>query len=293
MQKQLSQYQHRINQVLSIHLESLKHLNCPVKLLNALEYATLEQGKRIRPALVYACGTALQIPEEDLDPPAAAIELIHCYSLVHDDLPAMDDDDLRRGKPTTHIQFDEATAILVGDAQQTMAFEIIANAEEIDADDKVEMVRLLSKASGPYGMIGGQQIDIDSAGNLPERKQLENMHTMKTGALIEAALLMGACQHPAYNEIKVDLSQYARALGLAFQVQDDILDIESDTKTLGKPQGSDEEADKSTYPKLLGLEEAKTYRDNLVIEAKKSLQKLPFESEFLWDLTDYIASRDY
>ncbi|CAN8142410.1 polyprenyl synthetase family protein [Thiomicrorhabdus sp. 6S2-11] len=293
MQKQLSQYQQRINQVLAIHLQNLKHLNCPARLHEALEYATLDQGKRLRPALVYACGGALQIPEEDLDAPAAAVELIHCYSLVHDDLPAMDDDDLRRGKATTHIKYDEATAILVGDAQQTMAFEILANVEEINADDKVEMIRLLSKAAGPYGMIGGQQIDIDSAGHLPERKQLENMHALKTGALIEASLLIGACQHPAYNEIKADLSQYARALGLAFQVQDDILDIESDTETLGKPQGSDEQADKSTYPKLLGLDEAKKYRDNLVIEAKKSLQKLPFESEFLWDLTDYIASRDY
>ncbi|BBP45711.1 (2E,6E)-farnesyl diphosphate synthase [Thiosulfatimonas sediminis] len=293
MQKQLSQYQHRINQVLCIHLQQLKHQACPEKLQQALEYATLEQGKRIRPALLYACGEALKIPSENLDAPAAAIELIHCYSLVHDDLPAMDDDDLRRGKATTHIQFDEATAILVGDAQQTLAFEILSNAEPLSADDKIEMIRILSKAAGACGMIGGQQIDIDSAGCLPEQTKLENMHQLKTGALFEAALLMAGCQHPAYNEIKADLSHYARSLGLAFQVHDDILDIESDTETLGKPQGSDESADKSTYPKLLGLEKAKTYRDNLIIEAKKALQRLPFENEFLWQLTDYIALRKY
>ncbi|QKI89411.1 polyprenyl synthetase family protein [Thiomicrorhabdus xiamenensis] len=293
MHTQLNLYQQRINQYLSLKVSQLKQTTCPQKLQEAIAYATLDQGKRLRPALVYACGEALNMPLEILDTPAAAVELIHCYSLVHDDLPAMDDDELRRGKPTAHIQYDEATAILVGDAQQTLAFQLIATDGHINDHNKIEMIKVLTHAAGLNGMIGGQQIDIDSAGKLPEQSALERMHQLKTGALIQASLLLGACQHPAYPQIKEDLIIYAKAVGLAFQVQDDILDITSDTETLGKPQGSDLKADKSTYPKLLGLRKAQAYRDNLVIEAKKALQRLPFKSDFLWDLTDYIASREH
>ncbi|MBN2646881.1 MAG: polyprenyl synthetase family protein [Thiotrichales bacterium] len=289
---QLRIYQERINHYLEEKLADLSARYCPEKLAQALAYATLDQGKRLRPALVYAIGEALELPVEQLHAPAAAIELIHCYSLVHDDLPAMDDDHLRRGKPTTHIQFDEATAILVGDAQQSLAFQILAEDPQISDSAKIEMVKILAHAAGPSGMVGGQQIDMDCAGNLPDQQALQQMHLMKTGALIEAALLLGACQTPQYPQIKALLSQYAQAIGLAFQVQDDILDIESTTETLGKPQGSDLNADKSTYPKLLGLAQSKQLRDQLIAQALERLQQLPSQSSFLEALTHYIGQRD-
>lgn len=292
MQAQLTAYQERINRQLDQQLQ-FKLNNTPTKLIEAVRYATLNNGKRLRPALIYAIGEALSIPLEKLDAAACAIELIHSYSLVHDDLPAMDDDELRRGKPTCHIQFDEATAILVGDAQQTLAFELLANDPLLEADTKIELIRLLGHASGVAGMIGGQMIDIESEGNLPSLSELKNMHLMKTGAIIQCALLMGACQSTRYQQLKPTIEQYGAAIGLAFQVQDDILDIESDTETLGKPQGSDLEADKSTYPKLLGIEEAKNYRDQLINDAIVQLQQADINSTFLTDITHYIAQRNH
>lgn len=293
LQNQLKAYQQRVNQQLEHTLNNLSsHTpSIPDELIKATQYATLNSGKRLRPALIYAIGDALNIPLNLLDSAACAIELIHSYSLVHDDLPAMDDDDLRRGQPTCHIQFNEATAILVGDAQQTLAFQILSEDALLADAHKIKLIQLLSQASGMAGMIGGQMIDLQSEGNLPELTQLKTMHQMKTGALINAALHMGACQSEQYPYLKERLTQYGQAIGLAFQVQDDILDIESDTATLGKPQGSDLEANKSTYPKLLGLNESKAYRDQLISQAQESLSNMPIQSTFLKELTEYIAKR--
>lgn len=295
MQTQLIQFQDRVNHNLEALLE--KHAQHPSAMehqfFDAIAYSTLNQGKRVRPALIYAIAEALNIPFKKVDSAACAIELIHSYSLVHDDLPAMDDDDLRRGRPTCHIQFDEATAILVGDAQQTLAFEILSNDQNIDPKVALEMIRLLSNASGAHGMIAGQVLDIQSEGKSIPLNTLKSLHLMKTGALIQCALLMGAANSSKYNELKPGLLKLGEEIGLAFQVQDDILDIESDTETLGKPQGSDIELDKSTYPKLMGIEKAKAYRDQLIKEAKQSLDKMQLSSEFLTALINYIAERKH
>lgn len=294
LQTQLQSYQSRVNQALENLFKQLgEQPNIPSKLIEATHYATLNNGKRLRPALIYAIGEALQIPLSHLDAAACAIELIHSYSLVHDDLPAMDDDDLRRGQPTCHIQYDEATAILVGDAQQTLAFQILSEDPFVSDAHKIMLIQQLSQASGLGGMIGGQMIDIQSEGLLPELSHLKTMHLMKTGALIKAALLMGACQSHNYAKLADHIASFGNAIGLAFQVQDDILDIESDTKTLGKPQGSDLQANKSTYPKLLGLDSAKRYRDELIEEALQTLQKMELNTTFLEGLTHYIVQRKY
>lgn len=295
LQTQLQTYQNRVNQALETLFKQLgeQQPNTPPRLLEATQYATLNSGKRLRPALIYAIGEALQIPLSHLDAAACAIELIHSYSLVHDDLPAMDDDELRRGQPTCHIQYDEATAILVGDAQQTLAFQILSEDPFVSDLHKIQLIQQLSQASGLGGMIGGQMIDIQSEGLLPELSHLKTMHLMKTAALIKAALLMGACQSQEYSKLADPITSFGNAIGLAFQVQDDILDIESDTQTLGKPQGSDLQANKSTYPKLLGLDSAKRYRDELIKEAIEILQKMNLNTTFLEGLTYYIVQRKH
>lgn len=293
MQDQLKRYQQRVHSQLHTRLQAQNHPHIPDRLLEAIHYATLNSGKRLRPALLYATAEALQIPLSQVDSAACAIELIHSYSLVHDDLPAMDNDDLRRGQPTCHIQFDEATAILVGDAQQCLAFSILSEDQALSAPIKIEMIRLLSNAAGASGMIGGQMHDIAAEGQTISLAELEQLHNMKTGALIQAALLLGAAASPHYTELKTPLTALGRTIGLAFQVQDDILDIEGDTYTLGKPQGSDLAADKSTYPKLLGLDGAKRYRDQLIAQAQQRYQQLPFESPFLAELIDYIGQRNH
>lgn len=291
MKTTLLHYQNRVNQ--KLHTLLAQQTACPAALLEAIRYATLNNGKRLRPALVYAVGESLSIPLEKLDAIACAIELVHSYSLVHDDLPAMDDDDLRRGQPTCHIKFDEATAILVGDAQQTLAFETLSQDPFLNDSDKVKLITLLSQASGVSGMIGGQVIDIQSKGHLPELPQLQTMHEMKTGALIIASLLMGALQSADYEEKQPGLVKLGQKIGLAFQVHDDILDIEGSTEILGKPQGSDENSDKSTYPKLLGLSQAKVLRDDLISEALNTLSKLQLSNPFLKELITYIACRQH
>ncbi|VAW49028.1 (2E,6E)-farnesyl diphosphate synthase [hydrothermal vent metagenome] len=295
LKNQLKIYQQRVNQQLQQFLEPFtkEHGSMSTTLVSAMQYATLNGGKRLRPALTYAMGDALNIPLNQLDSSASAIELIHSYSLVHDDLPAMDDDDLRRGKPTCHVQYTEATAILVGDAQQTLAFQVLSEDLFVLDRHKVRLIQLLSQASGAQGMIAGQMMDLQSEGVLPQIEQLKMMHLMKTGALINAALHMGACQSDLYSCFKENLTQYGQAIGLAFQVQDDILDIEGNSQTLGKPQGSDIEADKSTYPKLLGLKESKIYRDQLIEQAQTYLSLMPIKSVFLEQLTNYIAKREY
>ncbi len=292
MKQQLSFYQDRVNQVLKGYLAQHHHLY-DVTLAEAIEYSTLNKGKRIRPALLYAIGEALGIPLTKLDSAAAAIELIHSYSLVHDDLPAMDNDDLRRGQPTCHIQYSEFTAILVGDAQQSLAYECLAQDALLDDATKLQLIKLLSQASGAQGMIGGQYLDMQSQGQLKDQATLEKIHQMKTGALIKAALLMGACQSKAFIQKSPGVGLFGERIGLAFQVQDDIMDIESTTEQLGKPAGSDKEANKLTYPKLLGLAGAKQYRDNLISEALATLQSEAIRSPFLESLTHYIGNRQH
>ncbi len=266
------------------------------KLLDAMRYSLLLGGKRVRPFLVYSVGQMLGANPVDLDGPAAAIECLHTYSLIHDDLPAMDDDDLRRGKPTCHKAFDEATAILAGDALQALAFELVANHpyEQVSLPAQLELVKQLAVHSGYNGMCGGQAIDLAHTDKAMTLAALENMHQLKTGALIETSVRFGwLCSGKSdVNELTA-LITYARALGLAFQVQDDILDIEGDTATLGKPQGSDLEANKATYPKLLGLDAAKAKAQMLLAEAKQALSVLPYDTSELSAFAHYVIARSF
>ncbi|MBS7456333.1 polyprenyl synthetase family protein [Coralloluteibacterium stylophorae] len=230
----------------------------PERLLAAMRHASLGGGKRLRPLLVYAAGTFAGADEALLDAPAVAVELVHAYSLVHDDLPAMDDDALRRGRPTVHVAYDEATAILAGDALQTLAFETLARAP-LPAATVVALVRSLADASGAAGMCGGQALDIEATGSPQPLAALERMHGAKTGALIRAAVRMGALAAEADIETLARLDRYAAALGLAFQIRDDILDVEGDAAALGKTAGKDAAQAKSTYPALLGLDGARAH----------------------------------
>ncbi|WP_333984639.1 polyprenyl synthetase family protein [Ectopseudomonas khazarica] len=264
------------------------------RLYQAMRYSVMNGGKRVRPLLVYAACEALQGDIERADGAACAVELIHAYSLVHDDLPAMDDDDLRRGQPTTHKAFDEATAILAGDGLQSLAFEVLADRRRNPQDPEVrlQMLSALGGAAGPAGMVGGQAIDLGSVGQKLDREALETMHRHKTGALIEASVLLGALASGKADDLSLKaLLQYARAIGLAFQVQDDILDVESDTATLGKTQGKDEAHDKPTYPALLGLDAAKDYALELRDQALHVLRAFGNSAEPLRELARYIVER--
>jgi len=288
----LSTYQARTEQALQHWLPATQIL--PARLHEAMRYAALDGGKRIRPALVYMTGVALGAPLARLDGPACALELIHVYSLVHDDLPAMDDDDLRRGKPTTHIAFDEATAVLVGDALQSLAFYILAHDPQMIDDPglRLRMVETLALASGSRGMAGGQAIDLAAAGREITLAELEDMHIHKTGALIRASVRLGALSQPGSDETLLEhLDHYAKCMGLAFQIRDDILDIEGDTATLGKPQGSDLAAGKPTYPALVGMDEAKRMARDLHQEALDSLTPLGGAGQPLRDIAEYIINR--
>ena len=266
----------------------------PRRLHEAMRYATFNGGKRVRPLLVYASGLAVGGTLEDLDNTACAVELIHSYSLVHDDLPAMDDDDLRRGQPTCHRAFDEATAILVGDALQSMAFELLSLPDlHLTADLQLEMIRILAQASGSKGMAGGQALDIDAVGLSMSLPELENMHIHKTGALIRASVRLGALASGANEPALHHLDHYAKAIGLAFQVQDDILDVTTDTRTLGKTQGKDEAANKPTYTRLLGLEGAQQKATELLGEALESLGNFGREADHLRNLARYVVKRSH
>lgn len=292
--QQLPLYQQRVETHLQHVLANKPQTDA--RLLKAMSYSLLLGGKRVRPFLVYACGTLLGANLTDLDGPAAALEAIHSYSLIHDDLPAMDNDDLRRGKPTCHKAFDEATAILAGDALQALAFEIIASHpyQQVSSASVVSMLQQLALASGYSGMCGGQAIDLAQTNQRTDLAQLERMHRLKTGALIECAVqlawLCSSKQDPA--ELAA-LQAFARALGLAFQVQDDILDIESDTQTLGKPQGSDTKANKATYPALLGLTQAKEKALQLYQDALGALAALPYNTDELRSFAQYIIERKF
>ncbi|MFR0693447.1 (2E,6E)-farnesyl diphosphate synthase [Enterobacterales bacterium AE_CKDN230030158-1A_HGKHYDSX7] len=260
----------------------------------AMRYSVVNGGKRVRPLLAYAACEALGGEVERADGAACAVELIHAYSLVHDDLPAMDDDDLRRGQPTTHIAYDEACAILAGDGLQALAFEVIGNAKlnPQDAQTRLDMLMILTRAAGSAGMVGGQAIDLESVGRRIDQAALETMHRHKTGALIEASVQLGAlASGRATAEALQALRRYAEAVGLAFQVQDDILDVESDTATLGKTQGKDQAHDKPTYPALLGLEAAKAYALALRDQALAALEGFGDNAEPLRALARYIVER--
>ncbi|WP_445364824.1 polyprenyl synthetase family protein [Microbulbifer sp. ANSA003] len=274
-------------------------LNTPIdgseKLFEAMRYAALGPGKRLRPALVYACAQVFRGVDFDLaycDSTAAALECIHAYSLVHDDLPAMDDDDLRRGRPTCHIAYDEATAILAGDALQTQAFELLL-AEPLAPQLQLQLMRELATAAGARGMVAGQAIDLDSVDQTLTLNQLEPMHRLKTGALICASARMGALLGGASERELEIITRYAQAIGLAFQVQDDILDITAETAVLGKTQGADALRNKPTYVSLLGVDGARDKLAKLHAQAAQALQSLDGDTLLLQQLADYIVQRGH
>jgi len=264
------------------------------RLQETMRYSVLGGGKRVRPALCMAAARAMGSDESTALAPACALELIHAYSLVHDDLPAMDDDDLRRGRPTAHIAFDEASAILAGDALQTLAFALLSDAPALSDRQRVTMISELARASGHQGMVGGQAIDLESVGRKLSVEQLEAMHRHKTGALIEASVRLGALTSETVTESQLtNLTDYASALGLAFQVQDDLLDIEGDTEIIGKRQGSDVAKAKPTYPALLGIDGARQHLARLLDEALGALESFGPEADTLRAMADYVVARSH
>lgn len=258
----------------------------------AMTYACLAGGKRMRPLLVYATGTALGASENTLDMPAAAVELVHAYSLVHDDLPAMDDDNLRRGKPTVHVAFGEATAILAGDALLTLAFELLAEAA-VEPATALQMIKTLAHASGMQGMAAGQSIDLAVVGQTLTLDRLRTMHAAKTGALIHASVSLGAMAAGADAATTKALGEFAAALGLAFQIRDDILDIEGDPHRIGKTAGKDAANAKPTYPALLGLDGAHAMLDELITRMHTALDAVPADTTQLAHLADFTAHRTH
>jgi farnesyl diphosphate synthase len=266
----------------------------PARLHQAMRYATLEGGKRVRPLLAFAAGEVTGAPAERVEVAAAAVEMIHAYSLVHDDLPCMDDDVLRRGKPTVHVEFDEPTALLVGDALQSLAFQCLAEAPLAqDPAAQLEMVKLLAAAAGSRGMAGGQQIDLESTGKALSLEALEHMHIHKTGALIRAAVLLGASCGTIAAAERASLDRYAKAIGLAFQVVDDVLDSEASTATLGKTAGKDSKQGKATYVSLLGAPRAKQMAETLRGEAHAALGALGERARRLRELADFVVLRKF
>lgn len=286
--------QRRINQFLERQLTKL--IINDEKLHQAMAYGLLLGGKRIRPYLVYITGETLGVSLDDLDGIAGALECIHAYSLLHDDLPAMDDDDLRRGKPTCHKAFDEATAILAGDSLQTLAFDILANHNFSSAikPKQLTLIQQLITAAGYQGMCGGQALDLAATDKKINLAQLETLHSLKTGALLEASVLMAAqCAPKITEQEKQSLKEYAQLVGLAYQVQDDIIDITSTQEQLGKPSGSDLAANKSTYPALLGLQGAQQKAENLFQQALQALAHLPYNTQSLADFATFIIKRSH
>jgi farnesyl diphosphate synthase len=287
-------FQNRINNFLTEQLNNL-----PInddKLHQAMRYGLLIGGKRMRPYLAYLTGEALGAELSDIDGIAGALECIHAYSLIHDDLPAMDDDDLRRGQPTCHKAFDEATAILAGDSLQTLAFDILANHSFSDAiqPKQIKLIQQLVSASGYLGMCGGQALDLAATDKQITLEKLESLHSLKTGALLQACVLMSAeCATQATEKDKKTLEEYAQLIGLAYQVQDDIIDITSTEEQLGKPSGSDIAANKSTYPALLGLQGAQQKAENLFQQALQALVSLPYNTQSLAEFTTFIVKRNY
>ncbi|MFD1801557.1 (2E,6E)-farnesyl diphosphate synthase [Mixta tenebrionis] len=290
----LAHYQQRVNAALSRFIDPLPFQSSP--LVNAMQYGALLGGKRLRPFLVYAVGDMLRVDADSLDAPAAAVECIHAYSLIHDDLPAMDNDSLRRGQPTCHIKFGEDTAILAGDALQTLAFSILVDApmQQVEPRDRLAMISELAQASGVAGMCGGQALDLAAEGRQTDLTALETIHRHKTGALIRASIRLGALAAGA-REALPHLDRYANAIGLAFQVQDDILDVVGDTAITGKQQGADQQLGKSTYPALMGLENARRKAHDLYQEALDALDRLAalsLDTSTLRALAGFVIERD-
>ncbi|MEJ1961877.1 MAG: farnesyl diphosphate synthase [Gammaproteobacteria bacterium] len=292
MKEKLERYQVRIEQVLERCL-SLPDSGTD-RLRDGMRYSVLGGGKRLRPILVYTTGEALGAPLEHLDVPAAAVELVHVYSLVHDDLPAMDDDDLRRGRPTCHRAYDEATAILVGDALQALAFDVLAHDDSgaVNAAARLEMIRILAYASGTSGMAGGQAIDLASVGHSLTAEGVENMHRRKTGALIQCSVMLGATAAGLTDPTKLDaLRRFGANIGLAFQIQDDILDIEGETSVIGKSAGADIARNKPTYPSTIGLHAARARAQELCDGAIAALAPLGQRATALAELARFVVNR--
>lgn len=287
----LQECQQRINNKLVTRLPSID--TKPKQLHKAMHYTIFNGGKRIRPALVYATGQCFDANLDVLDIPAIAIELIHCYSLVHDDLPAMDDDDLRRGQPTCHRAFDEAIAILVGDALQSLAFEILAAQTHLKPKMQIQMIKTLAQASGSLGMAGGQALDLEAEGKKINLKELENIHRLKTGALIRASIYLSAlasgCSDPT---IQQKLDQFAQLLGLAFQIRDDILNVEGSSILLGKQTGTDISHGKASYPTIMNLETAKHSLSDIHVKAQEILYSLDMDTSRLQQINDYVMHRE-
>lgn len=289
----MQQRQQRIENVLADRIPTAEQ--CAEKssrqLVEAIRYSTLNGGKRLRALLVYAAGEALNVNLDKLDSPASAVEMIHAYSLVHDDMPIMDNDDLRRGRPTCHKAYDDATALLVGDALQSLAFEVLCD-DVLTPLQQSQMVKTLATQSGLFGMAGGQAIDLESVGKYLNINALQQMHELKTGALIRASVRLGALGSPDVNsDTLTRLDNYAYCIGLAFQVQDDVLDVIADTDTLGKTQGADIALNKPTYPALLGLEAAQKKATDLIEKALAELDALPHNTQLLADLAQFVVQR--
>lgn len=290
----IKQYQARVEQALDQRLPRADLY--PATLHQAMRYAVLGGGKRIRPVLVYATGAAVGMAPGLLDAAACAVELIHAYSLIHDDLPAMDNDELRHGKPTCHKAFGEAIALLAGDALQTLAFQLLAQDTDGVPDPaiRLKLVAALAQAAGSRGMAGGQALDLAAVGQELSLAELEDMHIHKTGALIRASVLLGALNRPELPAATLQhLDHYGKCIGLAFQIRDDILDVIADTDTLGKRQGADQALHKPTYPALLGLEGARNHAATLITEALDSLAGLGPEADTLRWIAGYINERTY
>jgi farnesyl diphosphate synthase len=288
----IHEYHRRVNASLNYWLPSAD--THPEPLHAAMRYSAISNGKYIRPLLVYATGDTLGQQREKLDGISAAVEMIHAYSLIHDDLPAMDDDDLRRGKPTCHIEFGEAMAILAGDALQALAFYVLAHDPNLDveAEIRLKMIDVLAISCGSRGMAGGQAIDLVSVGKPLNIAQLEDMHIHKTGALIRASVLLAAYTHPLISTSLLDrLDHYAKCIGLAFQIRDDILDIEGETAVIGKQIGADSALNKPTYPALLGMDESKRRAWDLHEEALDALSVLDARADPLRQISRYIVER--
>lgn len=281
-----------------IHFESVLDQRLPGSdqipglLHMAMRYSALGGGKRFRPVLVYAAGKALGLSVEQLDPLACAIELIHAYSLIHDDLPAMDDDDLRRGRPTCHREFDEATAILAGDALQALAFEILANELPLGSETSLRLIGTIAKACGSTGMAGGQALDLEAVGSKLDLAQLETMHRRKTGALIQASVVTPCILAAADQNIQDKFSAYGKCIGLAFQIHDDILDVTGDSSVTGKSSQADAALNKPTFPSILGLEESRQRAVSLCNEALSMLKGFEGDISTLSWLSGYVISRD-
>ena len=289
----LSEWQHHANESLNLLIEQQCEL--PTRLRDAIRYSLTNGGKRLRPVIVYSAAIATGGITPATKAAACAVECIHAYSLIHDDLPAMDDDDLRRGQPTCHIAYDEATAILAGDALQAMAFECIAaDTTGNSAKQQLHMVRVLAEASGISGMVGGQALDIAAIDKRPTEAELEQLHRMKTGALIKASAILGALSAGETNKDKLGaLGRYAELIGLAFQIHDDVLDVTGSTEEIGKNQGSDAALNKVTYATLLGVNEASERSLSLIKSAKEQLNIFGESAHYLSELADFVVERNH